>query len=1077
MQIANNKQAIGLTYISKIFRFNLLLYIAGPILAIFLVNFNALGVEYHELSQLKTDSSKVDHDININLLIAEADKLWKENDIENAQVIAQKCFTYTIELKMHDSIYAELLHVYGKILIDQQLNAPGIDSLLKSVSLKVGVFGNKHKSLAKTYNYIGIGYFQLRNYQLASKYYKLSADILIENNIWGPFLFDSYLNMGIVEAVQGRYDKAYSYFDTTRMILDTIGSEVDSLLIARFFGNYGILATLNGKLAEGNKYFNNAEMFFLKKYGSHYFRLSDINVNKGLNAYYNYDFTKAKLFFEKALDIYDHNDNLKDRVPRTYINMAAVGVKSGQYNHAIFYANKGLEYNPDNELKWLLYSNLAQAYIALNDNDNALLNFEMAIDLQENGAISPVKKISLFIEFANFMLKKEQFAISKMYYQQAERLILNSLGQNSAAYANILSRLGYYYIETNSIDSALHYFDESIKIWNNAPDSSSLDIEIYNEVRFAESYIGRARVYYEKYSETKSAEFLETGSQDIQMILNRMEEVISKLDKESKLLLFDQLKPAYNLAIGIAYEQNHLSGNNDYLQDVFNYMERSKSAVLLASVRNLDALKSADVPPNVMQVEKQLNEEINGLRQLLADEKQKKSPAQDKVYFFESKLLSLLIEHDSLVDNLENNYPKYYSLKYDRSTIQLPLLVKKMKNDEAIIEYKIADSNIYIYAISKNDIVIRKSSIDSVFWNSLNYLLTVKNVDISEFRKHEIQQFYQYSNYLWSKLIEPVCQFVNSKKIILIPDGVLGYLPFEILVRTSENQELLDFKNMPYLLKEFPVSYSYSATLKYNPYFIKKKTSNNELIAFAPDYNQNNNNAFQTRNLKFDELPNAKQEVLNIEELWNGKTFLGEEATKSNFIKKAGNYNVIHLAMHAMINDSIPMFSKLVFEESQKDTSSKYLNTFEIYDLILNASMVTLSACNTGTGILRSGEGIMSLARGFIYAGIPSIVMTLWEVQDKSGSDIMTKYYEHLSQGNSKDVALQKAKLEFLKNSPDYSTHPFYWSAYIITGDTQPIKTNKIPFVNSLYVIGILILFVLIFWAIKRHKKRSEKTI
>jgi CHAT domain-containing protein len=506
-------------------------------------------------------------------------------------------------------------------------------------------------------------------------------------------------------------------------------------------------------------------------------------------------------------------------------------------------------------------------------------------------------------------------------------------------------------------------------------------------------------------------------------------------------------------------------------------MERSKSAVLLASVRNLNALKSSDVPANIMQLEKQLNEEINGLRQLLADEKQKQSPAIDKISFFETKLLSLLLEHDSLVDKLEENYPKYYALKYDRSTIQLPLLIEKIRDNEAIIEYEIADSAIYIYAITRNGIMIRDTRIDSTFWNSLNYLLTVKNVDISEFRKSEIRQFYEHSNRIWKQLIEPVCHFVKEKKLIIIPDGVLGYLPFEVLARTTEHPEKLTFKTMPYLLNEFPVSYSYSSTLKYNPYFARKAVNNHELIAFAPDYGKDNENASRTRNLIFDKLPNAKQEVVSIEEMWGGKLYLGNSATKSNFIKKAGNYNVIHLAMHALINDSVPMFSKLVFSDIEDDTASYFLNTYEIYDLVLNASMVTLSACNTGTGILRNGEGIMSLARGFIYAGVPSIIMTLWEVQDKSGSDIMTSYYRNLTRGDAKDVALQNAKLKFLKDSPDYGTHPFYWSAYIVTGDTQPIKSSKLPFIYSSGIAVILVLIALISWFIIRHKKRSGKTI
>jgi tetratricopeptide (TPR) repeat protein len=192
-------------------------------------------------------------------------------------------------------------------MIDDQLNQKGLDTLKKAVKLKKKLLGKDHYSLAKTYNYMGIGYFHLQNYDLANKYYNLAIKILIKNNEWCLDLFYSYLNMGIVEAVRGKYDKAYDYFDTTRLILDSIGSEIDSLAMARFYVNYGLLATLNGRSEEGNEYFNIAESIYLKKFGPNNMNISDIYLNKGFNAFYNYDLEKTVLYYKKALDIYIAN--------------------------------------------------------------------------------------------------------------------------------------------------------------------------------------------------------------------------------------------------------------------------------------------------------------------------------------------------------------------------------------------------------------------------------------------------------------------------------------------------------------------------------------------------------------------------------------------------------------------------------------------------------------------------------------------------------------------------------------------------------------------------------------------------
>ena len=691
-------------------------------------------------------------DLNNRLIwiIAEIETEWKNDNKNHAEELAMEGFSIINRQKAHDSVYATLLHAYGKILIDRQSNRQGIDTLLKSISLKKSVFDDSHYSLSKTYNYIGIGYFQMRDYAKASKYYKLSSDILIKNNLWGPDLFDSYLNMGIVEAILGKYDKAYNYFDTTRIVLDSIGPDVDSLLVARFYNNYGLLATLNGRLVEGNLYVDVTEAIYLKKYGENNIRIANINVNKGLNAYYNYDIEKSILYYKKALDIYKTNNKFIVKVPATYLNLSAVSLKAGNYTQAIYYSQKGLEYDPYDEIKWKLYSNLSQAYMALDNEQNTLLYFNKAAELQESGKVGPVTKINLFVAFADYMLKKHHRAESKKYYNEAMQLIIASYGQHSASYAAVLSKLGYYYLETSSIDSSLTYFNSSIKVWTEAPDSTGVRPEILNEVKFAEAYIGRSRALYRKYQETKDTRFLEPAYNDLRMILEMMEVVSSKLDKESQLLLNDQLKPAYGLAITMAYKLFEITGDSIRIQDAFSCSEKSKSAVLLASIRNLSALKSTDVPPDVMEQEKELNEEINGIRQMLMDEQQKQSPSAVKISFFETRLLQLIIDHDSLTAKLETNYPRYYSLKYDRSTIHLADVMKKLKEDEALIEYGITDRVVYIFGVTQEGVIMRKSVLDSLFWMSMDYVLNLKNVDISTLSTKEFKTFYDHSNRLWS---------------------------------------------------------------------------------------------------------------------------------------------------------------------------------------------------------------------------------------------------------------------------------------------------------------------------------------
>jgi CHAT domain-containing protein len=177
--------------------------------------------------------------------------------------------------------------------------------------------------------------------------------------------------------------------------------------------------------------------------------------------------------------------------------------------------------------------------------------------------------------------------------------------------------------------------------------------------------------------------------------------------------------------------------------------------------------------------------------------------------------------------------------------------------------------------------------------------------------------------------------------------------------------------------------------------------------------------------------------------------------------------------MHTIINDSLPMFSKLVFSEPDKNSADDgFLNTYEIYNMKLNARLAVLSACETGSGKLQKGEGVMSLARGFIYAGCPSIVMTLWQVEDKSGVDIMKNFYSYLSKGKRKDVALQMAKLKHLESADPLMAHPHYWLGYVNIGNPEPLFISK-----DLYFIIFLIVAIVGVFIDWYHRKKKPRKI
>jgi CHAT domain-containing protein len=168
------------------------------------------------------------------------------------------------------------------------------------------------------------------------------------------------------------------------------------------------------------------------------------------------------------------------------------------------------------------------------------------------------------------------------------------------------------------------------------------------------------------------------------------------------------------------------------------------------------------------------------------------------------------------------------------------------------------------------------------------------------------------------------------------------------------------------------------------------------------------------------------------------------------------------------MKDDNPLNSLLAFTNVDNNDTAEdnRLYAYEIYNLKLNAQMTVLSSCSSGFGKMQKGEGMMSLARGFIYAGCPSIVMTLWQVADQSSSELMTSFYKYLKKGKSKQEAMRLSKIDYLENADDLTSNPYFWSGFVVVGDSSPIYRKS----GMIYYISIIILFIgiLLFFQYKK---------
>jgi CHAT domain-containing protein len=202
-------------------------------------------------------------------------------------------------------------------------------------------------------------------------------------------------------------------------------------------------------------------------------------------------------------------------------------------------------------------------------------------------------------------------------------------------------------------------------------------------------------------------------------------------------------------------------------------------------------------------------------------------------------------------------------------------------------------------------------------------------------------------------------------------------------------------------------------------------------------------------------LPYAVVEAEDAVKQCGGKAFIAENATEETYKSQARNYEIIHLAMHTLINDNHPAFSKMIFSAPKERGEDGMLNTYEVYNVPVNAMMVVLSSCNTGVGMLVTGEGILSLARGFLFAGSRSVVMSMWAVEDFSASAVIKSFYRNMRSGQTKSSALRNARLKFLRTADQTRSHPYYWATLVIYGDDTPLWFNRLKLYTSLLIFLI----------------------
>ena len=835
--------------------------------------------------------------------------------------------------------------------------------------------------LSRIYNSYGNTFKNRGEYEKALEYYRRSLEldrgVLPETH---PDLAKGYNNIAIVFYYQSDYERALDHMKNATSVLQKFYGR-NHRLVAAGYNNIGIVYSEMGELARAADYLKRSLEIKKEILGSSH---PDIAIGyQNIGAIY-YDMEE----YERAIAHYRQAEKLHlKRFPEGHPELANVYANLGQayarmeeYRKALNYYQKDLEIN-----RQLLDSDhpfIGDTYTKIGETYAMLENYRMARDYYRRAIEIFVSDYSRETRFESVSLENVTYPVKLLETLQLKAEALGKEGERDN--------------DRQALEQALRAYLQGSQLVGNLQRSYSREA--------------------------------------------------------SKFLLRERTATIYQKGFETAFRLLRETGKEEYREYSLYFAARSQNQVLLEGLRKQNARSFADIPDALIERENTLRNRITELqRQLssLADSRQ--SVDSTRHFSLSDSLFHTRRKLEDHIRQLESSYPRYHSLKY-----RSPVLKSKELQDrllapgETMIQYFFGTDQLFAIVLTKENFAIRTLGADSLI-----------RPKIEQYR-HKLPEtesaaaFAEESMGLYDHLLAPLNELFAGKDLLIIPAGPLHYLPFESLVTSRPGRGESTFSRLSYLMNRYSISYAPSPSyldLKRRGSAKREDNGGEKFLGFAPGFSDISGDRKRELYPEYDRpilsLPLSKREIREIGELINkdrgffsflrpnkekADLFLEESARESTFKKlPLSSYDYIHLATHAYVSEDQSRQSGILFAPTENGNEDGTLHASEIYTLRLNARLVTLSACRTGTGPLAEGEGIMSLSRAFQYAGARNLLVSLWNVDDRATAELMIAFYRRMVSGESLQKSLSHTKRKMIE-SRRYA-HPKYWAPFILIGN------------------------------------------
>lgn len=814
---------------------------------------------------------------------------------------------------------------------------------------------------------------------------------------------------------------------------------------------------------------------------------------KGLSQQTITDYDNAIPTYKAAIAIYDEIKDYKNK-STTLNNIAFIKARISDYQEAINYLHQSLETSKltNNETNLVLpLINLATIYKTVGDLPRSIEYYNEALVLTKRNGM---KNSEAAIMMNLGLIYAEVGEVQKGLDLHLEILPYYKSVRDDGGELNMLGYIADEYFSLGKYEESLNYYNQQLKqgiaanagrtlvfayfglgkVYTKLGDSEKALENLANALKYVnENRSDLANVLLWKGINKRNQGQLTDAKTELEKAIEVVESIRNRLSsQELRTAYFSKVnRRIYEVYVSVLMDLYFQTKQPEYQTAAFEYAEKAKARSLIELLAMSRVNIRQGVDTQLLEDEKKIRKDLQDKASVLSRLLAAKTP--------EEKLKEAQLNYSKAEETLQQIEAKirvaspHYAAITQLQTVTLAEAQKLLDKDTVLLEYLLGETKSYLWIISKDSIqtieLPKKSAIE-IQTRKYYDLLTARNLKVkfetADEKRDRIaksdNEITQVSNDLSQVLLGSIGNQLADKKLIIVADGGLQYIPFaslkyknRYLIETNEIVNLPSISTLGVLRRDADKKKAAAKTaiVLADPVFDVK----DERYTLAKSKTPANPNSVATRNVDFEDvsrsmnaveegeiniprLPFTRKEADTIAKLSaNNQTKIALDFAASKQLAlsdELNDYRIVHFATHGLLNNKNPELSGLVFSliDENGNPLNGFLRTDEVFNMKLSADLVVLSGCKTGLGKEVQGEGLVGLTRGFMYAGASRMMVSLWDVNDEATAELMSQFYKNLLGKKLKPAqALREAQLTFLKDKR--FANPYYAMAFTIHGE------------------------------------------